>query len=352
MMIIAAAPALAHPAWGIVVDPRGEIFFSDLETIWRIDSDGRLSVARPGVSGRHVHELALGPDGRVRGQDFEYASDTGRYRESIWELSPAGTTGWIVAPTERFPRGVSLWSDLVGNAYAVDQNDNTRQQTRILRRAPGGRVTVLAGDAYGHSDGTGAGAKFEKIVGMTVGPDRAFYVTDNSTVRRVSFNGVVTTLAVNFDGAIPAAYPSASTSSVGLEPSSMKPRTLMDGPADPIAAGELMGLTVTPTREVYVADFKNRRLVRVDRAGRKSVVLTAAAPWSPTGVAMDSAGYVYSLEVGFRSPDVWIKPRVRRLAPDGKVTLLATVPDENVPRFERRRIGLDSSPNDNGGRER
>src|SRR5262245_48140762 len=40
-----AAPALAHPGSGIVVDPQGQVFFQDSlgRAIWRIDAQGKLT---------------------------------------------------------------------------------------------------------------------------------------------------------------------------------------------------------------------------------------------------------------------------------------------------------------------
>ena len=49
----------AHPAWGIVVDRNNQIYFSDLETVWRVDAQGKLTVFRAGVGGRHTHDLNM-----------------------------------------------------------------------------------------------------------------------------------------------------------------------------------------------------------------------------------------------------------------------------------------------------
>ena len=43
----------AHPASGIVVDRSGNIYFSDLETVWKLDTLARLTVFRAGLRGRH-----------------------------------------------------------------------------------------------------------------------------------------------------------------------------------------------------------------------------------------------------------------------------------------------------------
>lgn len=52
IVFLTAGKAAAHPATGIVVDRKGQVYFSDLETVWRIDTLGKLSVFRSGVSGR------------------------------------------------------------------------------------------------------------------------------------------------------------------------------------------------------------------------------------------------------------------------------------------------------------
>lgn len=66
----------AHPASGIVVDRAGNIYFSDLETIWRLDTQGKLSVFRQCESGRHVHELAIDEQDNVYGADVSYKPAT------------------------------------------------------------------------------------------------------------------------------------------------------------------------------------------------------------------------------------------------------------------------------------
>src|SRR5688572_30589452 len=66
--------AQAHPASGIVVDSKKQIYFSDLETIWRVDTSGNLTVFRAGVRGRHVHELAIDKEDNIYGADISYIS--------------------------------------------------------------------------------------------------------------------------------------------------------------------------------------------------------------------------------------------------------------------------------------
>ena len=101
---LASMPRSAHPAWGIVVARSGEVYFSDLETVWRIDTHGRLSVARPGSSGRHVHELAIDDQGNVYGSDYEFISEAAGFRIAIWRMDPR----WLRTAISTFSSSVSI----------------------------------------------------------------------------------------------------------------------------------------------------------------------------------------------------------------------------------------------------
>lgn len=47
VVLLAGAPAQAHPGSGIVQDGRGNIFFTDLKQVWKITPDGQKSVTPP-----------------------------------------------------------------------------------------------------------------------------------------------------------------------------------------------------------------------------------------------------------------------------------------------------------------
>ncbi len=78
----------AHPASGIVVDRVGNIYFSDLETIWKFDTHGKLTVFRKGERGRHVHELAIDEQDNVYGADISYNPVTEGWISDVWKITP------------------------------------------------------------------------------------------------------------------------------------------------------------------------------------------------------------------------------------------------------------------------
>lgn len=292
----------AHPASGIVVDSGGNIYFSDLETIWKFDTHGKLTVFRKGERGRHVHELSIDKQDNVYGADISYNPATEGWISDVWRMTPEGKFIYLLKPTERPPRGWSIWHDRAGNMYFIEQNNHTKRETLLLRRSPDGTVTTFAGGAYGHADGKGNLAKFSSVGGMAFGPDGSLYLSDGVAVRKVATDGTVTTIAKGLD----------------FRTNHDQPRFLAG------LSGSLYGLSVDASGNVYVADAGNRRLLKIDSTGGVEVISRAEPPYFPTGVAA-AGGNLYVLEVGFTLPNLTSGPRVRRITADGKSTILTTI---------------------------
>ncbi len=306
VFVVLATPALAHPATGIVRDRAGNVFFSDLETVWKLDPQGKLTVFRAGVGGRHVHELSIDADDNIYGADISYVAE--EWVSDVWKMTPNGDLIYLLAPTTSPPRGMSNWLDTRGNMYTVDQNNHLKKQTLLLRRSPNGQVSTLAGSAYGQQDGKGSAARFSSIGGMAFGPDGSLYLSDGAAVRKVTMDGTVTTVAGNLIN-----------------------RTNEDRPAlFGGSYGSLSGLTVDAAGNVYVADAGNRRLLKIDGQGKVQVVLRSDPPYFPSGVVTAPNGDIYLLEVGFTLPSSWSGPRVRRIAAEGTNTILATIGSDSA----------------------
>jgi hypothetical protein len=292
----------AHPSWGIVVSSNGIVYFSDLETIWRIDRNGKLSVVRAGVSGRHTHELAIDEQDDIYGPDLSYEPATQKWITAIWKMTPDGKFEYLQPPSNQAPPGMSIWLDRGGNMYSVDQNNHTKTKTVLLKRTPKGVISTLAGGVYGHMDGKGPAAKLSTVGAMVFGADGNLYLSDGEYVRRVSMDGAVTTIAKD-----------------------LLSRTAEDKPAlFGGSYGSLAGLSTEPGGNVYVADAGNRRLLKISRDGKVTVVYRCDPPFFPNGVFATSAGEVYVLEFSFVPPGTWGGPRVRKIAADGTMSLLVS----------------------------
>ena len=281
-LLLTATALNAHPSRGIVVAPDGRVYFSDLERIWSIGTDGRLRLVRE-HRGIHTHELAMTRGGDLIGEDSTYNPADQSYRESIWRISPSGRYSLVFGPVEALPRGVSVMRDARGCTWHANQ---TRLNGRPLvhRRCPGRPAERLVGSPA--DDRAYRPVLVSNVAGTAIGPDGSFYFRQGSAVRKVSPRGQVS-LVVG-----------------GL-------------------AAENFGIALDPLGNVYVAEFSARRVLRIAPDGRRQVVASSAAPWGPTGVAYRD-GAVFVLEATEYSRGVETRMRVRKIA-GGQSRTLATV---------------------------
>lgn len=171
------------------------------------------------------------------------------------------TDGTGSAARFRYPRGVA--TDSSDNLYVADSSNHT-----IRKVTPAGVVTTLAGSPGipGASDGTGSAARFNNPIGVAVDAGGNVYVGDwtNNTLRKITPAGVVTTLA-------------------GLAGT---PGTV-DGTGSEARFGDLQGVAVDSSGNVYVADVRIRRVTPVG-------VVTTVAAFPASGIAVDASGNLFT----------------------------------------------------------
>ncbi len=218
------------------------------------------------------------------------------YNNTIREVTPVGTN-WVVTTLAgqagsqgsadgpgsdaRFWGPVGVAVDNAGNLYVADTGNAT-----IREVTPVGTdwvVTTLAGPISVNEDGTGFVAQFWGPSGVAVDSAGNVYVADsyNNTIRKVTTEGVVTTLA-------------------GLAGTGSG-----DGPGSAARFNGPVGVAVDSAGNLYVADTGNATIREVTPVGTDWVVTTLAGPisvnpdgtgfefWGPSGVAVDSAGNLY-----------------------------------------------------------
>ncbi len=252
---------------GLARDPRdGAIIVADAANalIRRIDAHGmvqtlagspeqRSSVDGPAAQARFVgpDAVAIGPDGAVYIADA-FANTVRVLRDGVVRTlaGRAGEPGFAdgVGARAQFnhPIGVALRG---GELLVADAYNNT---LRAIDRA--GRVRTIAGTpgVADHRDGAAAQALFNTPVGLAVAADGTVYVSEyfNHDLRRLAADGMVSTLAGapgrpgDVDGAGGAAR-------------LRKPQQICIEPG---------------SGAIIVADGGNRKVRRVDRAGRVSTL--------------------------------------------------------------------------------
>lgn len=298
------AHAQAHPAWGIAVDRQAQVYFSDIETIWKIDAQGRVSVLRA-KGDRHTHDLNIDEAGNLYGADNSYEPATKRFFSAVWKMTPAGNFSYLLSPTENPPKGTSIWRDRDGNTYHA--TNYPERELLVLKRTPNSEVTVLVGN-------TNAARKYRQGVpyslgGMAFGADGMLYFVHGANVSKVTMSGTLTALARNL---------------------------VLEKTSGDSAAGsptQLFGIAVDAQGNAFVADHGNRRVLKIGPDGQSTTLIRAEESWFPTGVALRGSE-LYILEEAHTPAYKSIGTRVRKLAPDGRVTVLATVADNGNPAGE------------------
>jgi hypothetical protein len=198
---------------GVAVDAGGVVYVADQynNTIRRITPAGVVSTLaglageRGGVDGSGRAARFNSPTGvAVDAVGNVYVAD--QYNDTIRRITPAGEVTTLAGraghqgsadgagEAARFFNPVGVAVDGEGNVYVADQFNQT-----IRKIAPTGEVATLAGLAgeRGSADGAGATARFNYPYGVAVDREGNVYVADtgNSTVRRITPAGEVTTLA-------------------------------------------------------------------------------------------------------------------------------------------------------------
>lgn len=226
-----------------------------------------------------------------------YVADTNN--QIIRKISPAGAVITLAGTAEisgsadgsggaaqfDLPSGVAV--DHAGNVYVADSNNQT-----IRKISPAGTVTTIAGAAgvHGSADGPGGAARFSGPQGVAVDGAGNLYVADtnNQTIRKISSNGQVTTLA----------------GAAGIVGSS-------DGAGSAARFNYPFNLAVDSSGNVYVADVWNNTLRRITAAGLVTTIAGAAgisgaqdgpggvALFSgPRAVAVDGTGAIFIADTG------------------------------------------------------
>jgi sugar lactone lactonase YvrE len=209
-----------------------------------------------------------------------------RWEATVAVLAGDGVAGWRDGDADRArfgePFGVAVAPG--GTVYIADAGESHR----LRAVSPDGAVATLAGGRRGAADGQGGAAAFDTPSGLAVDSQGTIYLADtgNHTIRRITPDGRVTTLAG--DGT--AGY--------------------RDGPAAGARFNGPIGVALDRTGRLIVADSYNDRIRAIDAAGVVSTIAGGPAPGlvdgpgadarfqTPCGVAVDSTGRIYVADTG------------------------------------------------------
>jgi sugar lactone lactonase YvrE len=227
---------------------------------------------------------------------------------TVSTLAGNGIVGFLNGPgsSARFnnPSGIAV--DSAGNVYVGDTDNH-----RIRKITTSGTVSTLAGTGTaGFLNGPGSSAKFKYPRGVAVDSAGNVYVADenNHRIRKITIVGTTVTVSTL-----------AGTGTGGF----------LDGPGSSALFKSPYGVAVDSAGNVYVVDYLNSRIRKIMTSGTTVTVSTLAGNRSagyadgpgssakfryPTGIAVDSAGYIYVADEDNHS--------IRKITPGGTVSTI------------------------------
>ena len=282
---------------GLVFDRAGNLYVSEDTRIRRISPDGTVSTfagsgdfaIRDGPAAtaafRFASSLAIDGAGNLYVADsntIRRVSPAGVVTTLAGAASTSGTTDGQGTAARFSQSSPGLATDADGNVYAGDGRT-------IRRMTPEGAVTTIAGSPTqgGEADGTGTAARFTSARAIAMAPDGALRVIAAARIRRVTAGGVVTTL-VGAGLSLPAAIAADAAGVLYVADTHELLRVAGDGQLSPMAGQPLL-------------------------RGHVDGIGSSARFQFPYGVAVAHDGDVYVTD----------RHRIRRITPDGTVSTFA-----------------------------
>lgn len=301
---------------GITSDADGNIFVSDLFN-WRIRKitpSGYVSTFA-GSDGGYVDGSAAkfdNPRGLAAKGGIVYVADAANGR--IRKIDSSGNvTTFVGGAANNYADGtgsaagfsfpLSIVVDDASNLFVADNRS-------IRKVTPEGAVTTIAGSSQsGYVDGIGANARFSSLMSIELGENGSLYVADQNCIRKLTYNA------------------SENNYSVSTYAGMQQAAGFIEGNGTEARFNGICGLVRSPDGKLYVGDSENYR-IRVIAPNQDVTTFAGngetsyldgpvniAMISSPNGFTADPQGNLYVVDNG--------NNRIRKVSPTGIVSTLA-----------------------------
>lgn len=234
----------AHPSIGILLDSKGNIYYSDLDHVWKV-SNGKKTIA---VSNVHTHELFIDANDNIFGEHLWYAGDaSGKFFHYYWRLNRDGKLDTIISQRQAFTQvDFSLALDESGNQYYCKFTDSMH----LYKRNANGEERLFATHDF-------KGVKF-----FQVQQNGDIYFTQKNNLYHIPADGKTSILAGN----------------VGSQKSM------------------LWGVWQDTAMRVYIAAFGDKVIHKIERNGKAVAYYRSSRGWAPANGVFDKKNRLWILE--------------------------------------------------------
>lgn len=277
LIVLCCVPSVAHPGTAFVIDNENNVYFAYWGGTWKLDQKGHLQR----IHSNDFHFLAIDMTSRFVNMKLP----------DILRITPDGSMPALFSFPE-YPATFHTDGSLYVAPWSIGR-------IRLERIKPDGSKSVFVDATIDSRLARKPGRHEGGVLAIASGPDGLLFVSDGASIWTVDARGIVSSMAENI----------------------IVPGCPSDLPAE-LPKPHIRSLAVDTTGDVYAAAIGCRAVLRITAAGQITPVLRSENPWSPAAVALANGDlYVMEFDNTLAEYPTDGRPRIRKLARDGQVTI-------------------------------
>lgn len=245
--------AQAHPGIGIVYDGKQTIYYTDLNHVWKLNT--QTGVSEIFIKDIHTHELFLDSNGNLYGEHYWYIEAEEKFKNYIWRVDKNGTLEKIRNDLYGENHDFSFIRDKAFNSYDIKKE---KEFYNILKKDSLNKEYILHSVSLKHPTWK--------------------YLTTNNDLLFIDF---------------PSVYSANKDSVTVLVQDISSKRFPFSTQSDD---HNIYGIWTDLNNDIYVAIYGGREVKKIYKNGETERVLKSSFLWSPVNGIFDKNGNLWVLE--------------------------------------------------------
>lgn len=251
-LIVSSPHCYSHPGIGLVYDGQHTIYYTDLEHVWKINTDNGLKEIA--VHNVHTHELFLDRKGNLYGEHYWYDQSQQLFYNYIWQLGQDRVLKRIRDEQQGENSDFGFVRDKYDRSYSIRENKG--QFAGVMTDSTGNHILFST--------------KLKSPGWCYLSAEEILYFTDYPSI--YAWDGKrLETIATDLS-------------------SSRLPFSLQS------EHHHLYGIWTDRAQNIYVANYAGRVVQRIDPQGGVNSVLKSGINWSPLNGVYDRDQNLWLME--------------------------------------------------------